>query len=153
MKLYQRIIVKGLVLAVLSGLVGCSKIEVPQPAVDMNADGRKDILVVAPHSKEDITKSTKYRKHDILVSMAQFDGTYQSQRILFEEKPLEVRLEDMNGDHRLDVLAISPLNRDDFTKRDKCRKHALFIAYQNEDGSFQRPKVIQTYDERPYTSK
>ena len=65
MRLYQRIIAGGVILAGLAGLVGCDssqppKTKIEQRYVDMNADGRKDILVVVPYSKDDFSKNDLY---------------------------------------------------------------------------------------------
>ncbi len=154
MRLYQKIIAGGVILAGLTGLVGCDsspppRTKVEQRYVDMNSDYVKDIITVSASSSDDSWKSQELRKHKAIISMSQSDGSYQDQVIQYNEQPLELKIEDINNDGRQDILVIVANNSDDFWKRQELRKFDLVVSYQNEDGTFQPQKVIKTYNERP----
>ncbi len=152
MRLYQRIVAGGVILAGLAGLVGCDsppRTKVEQRYVDMNSDSVKDIIAVSASSSDDSWKRQELRKHNAVISMSQPDGGYQDQVIQCSEQPLELKIEDMNNDGRQDILVIVANNPDDSWKRPELRKYDLVVSYQNGDGTFQPQKVIKTYEERP----
>ena len=152
MKLHQRIIARGMVLAGLMGMVGCEspQTKVEQRYVDLNSDKVNDILVVLKSNPGSMWREGGFDKHDAIVSMSQPDGSYLDQIIQYNEQPLELKIEDMNNDGRLDILAIVAQKPKNAWRDGGVRKYDLVVSYQNEDGTFQPQKVLRTYEGRPH---
>lgn len=153
MSIYQNIRNFGkksfLVGSLVTALNGCTHQDYNIPysteriSADVNNDGTKDLIYARRFFKGKVSSVPQYQ---LLIFEVLEDGTFKdtcSVMQLGSRKPIEIKVEDLNGDGNLDLFCSTQLYPEGLGSDAIPPRYLSIIAYGKGDGYFEEPKEIE----------
>ena len=153
----MRSLLTNLFLVGTLGLSGCADSSNCDPRIsaqknlqifaDINNDLRKDVIYVAA-TKVRPSYNQVYES-ELRLKLADEHNNYGESSVIerFKYLPLDVKIEDVDGDGNLDILYVKPTRvRPSYNQ---VYESALILRRGNGDGTFQPEVVIENFDGVP----
>lgn len=155
MKLYQRIIATGLVVAGSLGLFGCGERRDVAPNdrrvayADVNKDGIQDLLYTTM-TKENQDRDNIYYDWNLFLALGNSDGRFSEAKKIatIGMPPNDLQAKDLNGDGNPDISYF--VMKPGVTGKDgRYYDWGLMVMDGNGDGTFKSPREAYNFDKGP----
>lgn len=140
-------------LALCASLVsGCNeprKTVMPEKYIDLNGDGKPDIVEVVMNPNHKKFGRIAMIEHNIIISLSQSNGAYSDQVIPLDYKPLKVDFQDLNN-NGIGLVVLVPAPDPSFFGNINFATHELRYYQQDKNHTFSTNfTVIKKYSSKP----